>query len=293
MNPVTLSNASLSESWQKLGATREFAPPALEQCRLFVLGESKTGKTTLVSGMEGCLILDFEGGGHSVPNSKAYRIWVPVYSQQEVTPDLQAVAARTKRTIVALETVMGQLERDAKSGKPVFQHVVFDSGDRLQELCMARLSVEKGRDIREHAGGKGGWALVAERCLSFPRRLYSLGYGWTVIGHLKTVTKELGDRVIEKERPAIIPGFYGGLKAEADYILGVSRAVNYNPATRGQATTFSIDTQTNPSRDEDSQNGGRINLPVNIRGIPLGGGWDALKAAYAAEVEKIRQTLAA
>ena len=291
MNVATPIQTNLTDAWKTLGATQAFEPPPLQRCRLQILAESKRGKTTLVAGMSGALLLDLEGGAHSLRQSHAHRVWVPAYRDSDITPKFREIATAEGRTVGSLETVINQLGRDATSGSPVFQHVIFDSADKLQELVMSYLTKEKGQDIREYRGGKGGWALIAEHCMSFPRKLYQLGYGWTMVGHIKIETKTIAGVEVESRRPAIIPGFSGLIEREVEYLLKIEKTFGpWDPIQKQRKQVYHLTAEANEVQPNDVPLGGRIPLPQKVE-VPLVGGFTALEAAYNAEVQRIQEDL--
>lgn len=290
-DPVALTS-SLSEVWEKLGATKEFNPPPPEYCRYAVIGGSKMGKTTLMAGIPGGLVLDMEGGAHSVPNPQAFKVWVAGYSPADISSQVRKVAQESGRTPVALTEVLTQLEKDAKSGNPQFTHVIFDSTDQLQEFVIGALSREVGKDIREHGHKGKGISMVVERCMTILKKVYSLGYGYSTINHMTVKTITIGGVEHEKYRATIFPSLYSSIKADTDYILAIEKKTGYDPKSKTQKTSYDLRTTSTRSEEEDLELGGRIVLPPRIKDLSQTHGWEQLRQVYEQEVSRLKSELA-
>lgn len=271
INPVATISTTLTDSWKTLGAITGSQPPDLLDCRFFIYGKPKTGKTTFLSSFPETLIIDLEGGGHSVPNPAAARIWVPGYMDTDLTTEMREIARKRNRPIASLQAVLNKLESEAKAGTPAFRHIVFDSADSLQELVMIQMSKEKGKDIREYGQGSG-WGLMAERCVGLAQRLGRLGYGWSMTGHYQLELVEVGGSNVEVCRPTITPKFYRTLGKEVEYILEMTRNLGpLDQTTKTRRVEVYLVSQPMEPRREDFASGGRVTLPAKVGPIPMTG----------------------
>jgi hypothetical protein len=296
-NPVI--EVPLSAAWKALGATDEFDPPALDFNRIFLLADCKTGKTTLVCSHPRCLVLDLELKARSIASKRAQCVPVREYAD--------------------LERVICQLEADARllKDKRPFLHVAFDSIDRLQELVAPQLTKEvtektngKCKDIQDYRGGKGGFALINKRVLSFPRRCHKAGYGWTAIGHIKHDKVVRDGREVEFDRPACQPGVAGGITQDAEMLMGLTKITKDMPVawkkgpdgkyvTKQDGTRQPvawdrrpmIQVETQQKRPSDCTLGIMIKMPATFT-IPVEDGWQEVQRLYEEAVEAKKQELA-
>lgn len=279
-----VGSMSLPDAWQKLGVTREFSPVPLNRTRMFMVGDVKTGKTTLLLGRDKTLLLDLENGACNVPKAKAYRRYIGRYQE--------------------LVDVMNQLKSDARRNARVFEHVVIDSIDRLQALCCDKLREEydmaEGKSFTDYGGGKRGYSILAERVLSFPRELYLQGYGWTCVGHLKwAMMKDEDGDDYEGQRASVTPAISGGLVQDADLLCVLHREIKKKevevPSLTGKGTTKKIEyieqyvlgTKNRNARDLSLDLGTRVDLPERLT-IPASEGWSVVEAAYRDAIEAKR-----
>lgn len=305
MSVVSMGEGTEIPKWvAEMGGTSSFNPLPFESCRFFLTGPPKQGKTTLMCSMERAAYLDFEGGAHSVPHKKATVFYVPVYRDEELTPIQKAgIPGATPGTwlrqpAVSLTSLMEKLREDAGSGSPYFRHAVFDSVDRLQEMCLRHLETNVWKSkagmpvkIGDYLGGKGGWTELATFCMSYFRQLNAMGLGWTAIAHLKTETTTIpgSTQTMKEVRPAVTPSFYGALGQDAEYLLRVSKENGpKDPKTGLRPSNFVVHTEATTAQREDFPQGGRVTLPPKVRDIPLDGGCAALRAAYEAACAKLR-----
>lgn len=284
---------TLSETWTALGATNECRPPPLSRSRIVLTGDSKVGKTALLLSLPRLLLIDLEGGAHSLPGVRGHYVWCPAYTDREITPHMRAVAKAQGRMMASLETVHRTLLNDAKAGSYSFDLVAYDSGDQLQDLSIKQLSAEKAcEDIREYkagAKGSGGWSLVHQRCMSFLRAVHLAGYGWAITCHTKQQFTADGS---VKYRQAIAPGWTSMLKAEAEHLWLITRSKQYNPVTKTSETAVFVESKPGGAYN-DLPGGGRVPLPDKMGPLPLTGGMDVILRAYAAGVADLQRQHAA
>jgi hypothetical protein len=279
-NPTAQLTGSLAEAWGKLEVTNSAMPPPLPKCRVFLTGEPGTMKTTLCSQIPTALLIDLEGGAHSAVAPVAHRIWVPVYQERQITTARRDIAKRSNRNIASLEGVLDLLRREARDGNTSFECVVFDSGDRLQDLVIEQLSAELGKDVREAGHEGSGWRKVRDRFMNIVREVADLGYGCWVTGHLITKTKTIGGIDKEETRPAMTPGIFGSLVGDCELNLITFKESKFERG-KGNVTKFGIlSDNTQRKRSSEFQLKARVRLPDVIGDVPIERAYETLYNAY-------------
>lgn len=286
----------LADAIVQASQPRVFRPPPFPRLRFFWTGPTKVGKTTLVAGMPNSLLIDLEGGAHSLVNPRAAVVWCPVYSDAEMKPEHEKIAAERDVVLVSLEGVMKQLGELANKPDTPVQHVIFDSIDWLQDMAIKRLNKEYAdrfrdnvTDIREYkasAKGSGGYQIVFERVLSFHRQLTLWGYGWSQIGHITEKEKQVGKETMTVIRAACFPGIYGPLCQECDYQLNVDMEPDFVPGAKSKSLKQVVYSHT-INKDDALELGGRVPLPARIDGLPRINGIDRIVEEYRKSAEKV------
>jgi hypothetical protein len=172
-----------------------------ERCRIWMWGNMKIGKSTLMAGRPNTAYIDPDDGGWSIPlgpGSERFPILDPG----------------------TLEDFVAFLCEEKQAGKCPFNHVLMDPVDSLIPIIEDMLTIEKKTDILMWGGGKGGYNLIAKRFQSMLRRLYAVGFGWTVVGHrhMRTITLEDGSEV-EKMAPTVYPSINRRLRGDCDFAV--------------------------------------------------------------------------
>jgi len=270
-----------------LGGHREYRPVPLERSKFFWLADCKTGKTTLLCSMPGNLILDMEMKTDNIPFKRAGCVAIPDYTTLE-------------QKVSALEAA----RRQHGDQYPI-KHVTFDSVDKLQLLCLNHLEQNEWKDkngrpvsIHYHLGGKGGWAELALRVLSFSRRLYLAGYGVSTIGHLKRTTDE--DGKLTGALPSCTPLIAGALAQDAHTQAGLVRLVRQLPIEWKEIAgkripikfgppipVVEVRLQKNPDRPDDWALGSQIEMPLTFE-VPAVDGWSVIARLAAEAVARKR-----
>lgn len=281
-NQTVTVAASSEDPWLKLGASVGCDPVPWWLNRFIWIGASKTGKSTVLGSMPDGCHLDIEGKAHSVPGRLATRIPIGQFLIDDGVPDKAAVNAEIRR----LDKAMFQLQEDAKSGRRKFKHVVFDSVDKLQELVIADLS-DASKDIREKYSDGGGISRVVEKVLSYPRKVYSWGYGWSIVTHSKTEVDADG---MQYERAACYPSLLGGAVNDAEYILVVARQKQdkLDPTAKTRLENFVIRCQLGKGQNAIYPVGGCVPLPAEMVCPPIGAFTSVLIPAYERGVETLK-----
>ena len=130
----------------------------------YIYGAPKTGKTTLATQMDGCLLLAFEQGYNALPGVMA----------QDVTSwgDMKQVFRELKRPEV----------------REVYKAVIVDTIDVAADRCKKYICQQNGiEDLGDLGYGKG-WTKFKEEFNEVFRGLTQLGYAVFFIGHHKEVT---------------------------------------------------------------------------------------------------------
>lgn len=118
--------------------------PKVQNPRFLILfGKPKAGKTTLLSMLEGCLIIDLEGGSEFL---EALSI------QARSVSDLGEIANLIRQKIT-------------ETGKKPYKYIAIDNATRLEEICLPYAATLyrqtpmgktfKGDDVRQLPNGSG------------------------------------------------------------------------------------------------------------------------------------------
>lgn len=146
----------------------------------FVYGAPKTGKTTLATQMDGCLLLAFEPGYHALPG----------------------VIAQDVLTWGEMKQIYRELKKPEVQA--VYKAVIIDTIDIAADRCKKYICNQNGiEDLGDLGYGKG-WTKFKDEFNEVFRGLTQLGYAVFFIGHHKevTLTDEAGqDHIVI--RPAL------------------------------------------------------------------------------------------
>lgn len=143
----------------------------------YIYGAPKTGKTTLATQMDKCLLLAFEPGYHALPG---------VYAQD-----------------ITSWSEMRQVYRELKKPEvqATFNAVIVDTIDIAADRCKKYICQQNGiEDLGDLGYGKG-WTKFKEEFNEIFRGLTQLGYAVFFIGHDKEVINE--ETKVHTVRPAI------------------------------------------------------------------------------------------
>ncbi len=277
---------TIPKKWAILGAKRGYDPKVAEALRLWIVGPSGEGKTTLLSSIPDNLILDFDGGADACPGGRATRIYVESYEHYMQITDI--------------------LIEDGKAGRRDFRRVSIDTADEWAGMITNQLQEEKGvEDITEFGSAGHGWNMIKTRCWSRLRSLEEAGYTWACNGHLQT--KDEYDPITKKARTvlrdSIFPSFSRKITTRADFkltiyckqvsstVTGPSRQISGGKKISGKKeTTVSNAYFCNSMSTEEKKNKARGAPDMDRKfEIPLVGGWDIFKSKYEAAVESARE----
>lgn len=199
----------IPDKYRKFGATRAWNPTDPQRLRLWLTGYPGTGKTSFAYSNPRAVVLDLEDSGRDVPFCKAVRI--PI-----LTTDL-------------LVEVLRELIADGEAGKRWCDHVVIDTVDGFCDLLEPAITADYNtshtRQVETifEAGQEGaGFAKFSTAVMSWITDLYTAGYGWTCIGHVRERGgKNPGEQPYSS--PAIIPSLAGRLYREAQLMVNLYR----------------------------------------------------------------------
>ena len=164
----------------------------------YIYGAPKTGKTTLASQMDGCLLLAFEQGYNALPGVIA----------QDIT------------TWGEMKQVFRELKKPEV--QETFKAIIVDTIDVAADKCKKYICQQNGiEDLGDLGYGKG-WTKFKDEFNEIFRGLTQLGYAVFFIGHHKEVT--LTDASTGTERMVIRPSLSNSTR---EVIAGMADIYGY------------------------------------------------------------------
>lgn len=152
---------------------KEKNKPKVNNPRFLILfGQPKSGKTTLLSKLDNCLIVDLEGGSEFL--------------------EALSIQARTIEDLGNISRAIG--EEAAKTGNKPYKYIAIDNATRLEEMCLGYAKVlyrqtpmgksYNGDDIRTLPKGSGYMYLrmAVRKVIDMFRNLCD---NFILIGHTK------------------------------------------------------------------------------------------------------------
>lgn len=181
---------------------------------MILFGKPKTGKTTLLSELDDCLIVDLEGGSEFL--------------------NAMSVQARTISDIS--EIVLAIKEQIKLNGKNPYKYIAIDNATRLEEICLPyaasmykKLPIAKnwtGTDVRTIEKG-AGYLYIREAVKSVIEEFRKICDNFILIGHTKdSLVNKNGEEMSEMQLDLV-----GKL---SDIICGEADAVGYVYRDRNQ-----------------------------------------------------------
>ena len=164
----------------------------------YIYGAPKTGKTTLASQMDGCLLLAFEQGYNALPGVMAQ----PILSWGEMK---QAYRELKKPEVQA-----------------TYKAIIVDTVDVAADKCKKYICQQNGiEDLGDLGYGKG-WTKFKEEFNEIFRGLTQLGYAVFFIGHHKEAT--VADPATGAERMVVRPSLSNSTR---EVIAGMADIYGY------------------------------------------------------------------
>lgn len=187
---------------------KEKNKPKVNNPRFLILfGRPKSGKTTLLSKLNNCLIIDLEGGSEFL--------------------EALSIQARTIEDLANISRAIN--EETAKTGKKPYKYIAIDNATRLEEMCLGYAKVlykqtpmgksYNGDDIRTLPNGSGYMYLrmAVRKVIDMFRNLCD---NFILIGHTK-------EKMINKEGEELSEMALDLVGKLGDIVCGEADAVGY------------------------------------------------------------------
>lgn len=187
---------------------KEKNKPKVNNPRFLILfGRPKSGKTTLLSKLDNCLIIDLEGGSEFL--------------------EALSIQARTIEDLANISRAIN--EETAKTGKKPYKYIAIDNATRLEEMCLGYAKVlykqtpigksYNGDDIRTLPNGSGYMYLrmAVRKVIDMFRNLCD---NFILIGHTK-------EKMINKEGEELSEMALDLVGKLGDIVCGEADAVGY------------------------------------------------------------------
>lgn len=182
--------------------------PKVQNPRFLILfGKPKSGKTTLLSMLDNCLIIDLEGGAEF----------------------LEALSIQA-RTVNDLGEIANQIrQKTAETGNKPYKYIAIDNATRLEEICLPYAAILyrqtpmgksfKGEDVRQLPNG-AGYLYLREAVKKVITMFKELCDNFILIGHTK-------DKMINKEGEELTEMAIDLVGRLGDIVCGEADAVGY------------------------------------------------------------------
>lgn len=187
---------------------KEKNKPKVNNPRFLILfGRPKSGKTTLLSKLDNCLIIDLEGGSEFL--------------------EALSIQARTIEDLANISMAIN--EETAKTGKKPYKYIAIDNATRLEEMCLGYAKVlyrqtpmgksYNGDDVRTLPNGSGYMYLrmAVRKVIDMFRNLCD---NFILIGHTK-------EKMINKEGEELSEMALDLVGKLGDIVCGEADAVGY------------------------------------------------------------------
>lgn len=182
--------------------------PKVQNPRFLILfGKPKSGKTTLISMLDGCLIVDLEGGSEFL--------------------EALSIQARTVNDLGEIANAIRQ--KITETGKRPYKYIAIDNATRLEEICLpfaASLYRQtpmgksfKGEDVRQLPNG-AGYLYIREAVKKVINMFKELCDNFILIGHTK-------DKMINKDGEELTEMAIDLVGRLGDIVCGEADAVGY------------------------------------------------------------------
>ena len=186
---------------------KEKNKPKVNNPRFLILfGRPKSGKTTLLSKLDNCLIVDLEGGSEFL--------------------EALSIQARTIEDLGNISRAIG--EEAAKTGNKPYKYIAIDNATRLEEMCLGYAKVlyrqtPMGKsyrgDVRMLPNG-AGWFYIRQAVRKVIDMFRNLCDNFILIGHTK-------EKMINKEGEELSEMALDLVGKLGDIVCGEADAVGY------------------------------------------------------------------
>lgn len=278
----------------KLGVRTEFKwPDDPRSLRIVAFGKPKSGKTSFAASIPGNLILDFE---RKAELSSAGRLGVsaykPVlyYSRAFMMPSTVKLFTDREEPLPTFDDINRLLVSSAGKSDNPFRMITVDSIDELVANCLIPFLSQKFKceDIREWMQGKG-YAKLAEEALDILDSWCALGYGVTVLGHLKSDILGRGEDRDVAWVHAITNSLFQPLMKWCQLVtwttLNEESIPNSQPPRTGPVCRMKL--RQHPKESRSMSLGANLDLPTEIV-LPKDAGWTAFSTAYTKSKDSIK-----
>lgn len=198
--------------------TEKVKPKVLNPRFLILFGKPKSGKTTVVSRLEGNLIVDLEGGSEFL--------------------EALAIQARNVKDLGDIANAIR--EKNAESNKNFYKYITIDNASRLEEMVLpyaAQLykatslgAKWTGTDVRQLPKG-AGWAYIWEAVKKVIRMFRELCDTLILVGHTKDKSIEIEGTELSEMQLDLAGKLSDIICGEADAIAYVYRKKNQTIAS--------------------------------------------------------------
>lgn len=144
---------------------------------LIIFGKPKSGKTTLLSKLDGCLIIDLEGGSEFL--------------------EALSIQARNVNDLGNIANAIRDKIRE--TGNKPYKYIAIDNATRLEEICLSYAAqlyrqtpmgkAYKGEDVRQLPNGSG-YLYLREAVKKVINMFKDLCDNFILIGHVKDIQIE-------------------------------------------------------------------------------------------------------
>ena len=159
---------SVPNDWAQFGVQQGWSPSSTSKLKLFLLGQSGTGKSTFLASRPKTLILSFENSAQFAVDQQASYVFIPDAD--------------------TLDRVMGKLLTEP-AGK-TFDGVGFDTIDLMADILDIKLAAQyssntrKLESITDYGTRGAGMQILQDAVMDYFMKLAAKGYGWIAVTHL-------------------------------------------------------------------------------------------------------------
>jgi hypothetical protein len=200
--------------WGSYAGKRVYMP--LRRGFTIVVGEPKSGKSSLLQSGEGLFILNFDRSSQMKPQAM---LW------PALDPDLGSFVDDAGQPFeldwTRVQGIVSELVKAAKNNEPRPDTVVFDSLPEGLKLLRPYLAAKYGKESFSDLG-MAGYTYLADEILGIVKQLRSVGYGIVMVIHLLNKRIPVGDdRYVRQWDVNITPSLWQALFPMAEAVVAV------------------------------------------------------------------------